>query len=130
MSHRVIQFQAKVTSASHADKLKKEIQSKLDSQGYDLFERSVVDGQDTQGNATVSCTTEHNLTDEANSFSTWLKSWMDTNQAGFNSDGSVSTEGLTWVRHKVHDCWHNVQDQQEPCMVQDYKTFDVRPGDS
>lgn len=128
MSHRVIQFQAKVSSASKASSLKKEINSKLDSQGYDLFERSVADGQDVDGNATLSCTTEHNVTTEANSFSTWLKSWMDTNQASFNNDGTVNTDGLTWVRHKVHDCWHNVQDKQEPCVVQDYKDYDVRQG--
>jgi len=125
MSHRVIQFQAKVTDSSKAGSLKNEIESKLDSKNYDLYERSVVDGQDMDGNATLSVTTKHNVTDEANSFSTWLKSWMDTNQASFNSDGTVNTGGLTWVRHKVHDCWHNV-DKDEKCKVQDYKTYDIR----
>jgi len=126
MSHRVIQFQAKVTSKSKAGSLKNEIESKLDSKGYDLYERSVVDGEDIDGNATLSVTTKHNVTEEANGFSTWLKSWMDTNQASFNSDGTVNTDGLMWARHKVHDCWHNVQDKQEPCEVQDYKSYDLR----
>ena len=126
MSHRVIQFQAKVSSAEKASTLKDEIQSKLNSKGYDLYESSVVDGQDMDGKATVSATTKHNVTDEANNFSTWLKSWMDTNKAQYNSDGSINTDGFVWVRHKVHDCWHNVQNKQEPCMVQDYKTYDLR----
>ena len=127
MSHRVVQFQAKVTSQASTDSLKKDIDSKLDSEGFDLFERSVVDGQDPDGNVTLSVTTKHNVTEEANSFSTWLKSWMDTHQASFNSNGEVDTHGISWARNKVHDCWHNVQDQDEPCMVQDYKSFDVRP---
>jgi len=127
MSHRVIQFQAKVTDNSKASSLKNEVENKLDSKNYDLFERSVVDGQDMDGNATLSITTEHNVTEQANQFSTWLKSWMDTNQASYNQSGSVNTHGLSWVRHKVHDCWHNVQDKQEPCEVQDYKSYDIRP---
>jgi len=126
MSHRVIQFQAKVTSSDKASTLKDEIESKLNSKNYDLYESSVVDGQDMDGNATVSCTTKHNVTDEANSFSTWLKSYMDTNKAHYNSDGSVNTDGFNWVRHKVHDCWHQIEGKQEPCEVQDYKSFDLR----
>jgi len=126
MSHRVIQFQAKVSSADKASKLKDEISSKLSSKSYDLYESSVVDGEDMDGNATVSCTTKHNISDEANQFSTWLKSYMDTNKAQFNSDGSINTDGFIWVRHKVHDCWHSIQDKQEPCEVQDYKKFDLR----
>jgi hypothetical protein len=126
MSHRVIQFQAKVTSESKAGSLKNDIESKLNNKGYDLYEQSVADGQGMDGNATVACTTKHNLTSEADEFSSWLKSWMDTNQASFNQDGTVNTEGITWVRHKVHDCYHLVN-KDEPCEVQDYKSWDIRP---
>lgn len=128
MSHRVIQFQAKLTSKSKASELKKELEDKVGSEGYDLYEKaSIADGEDMEGNATLACTTKHNVTTEADDFSSWLKSWTDTNQASFNQDGTVSTEGITWVRHKVHDCWHLVQDKQEPCEVQDYKDWDIRP---
>lgn len=130
MSHRVIQFQAKITDSSKASSLKSEIENKLDSKNYDLYERSVADGQDMNGNATLACTTKHNVTEEADQFSTWLKSWMDTNQASFNQDGSVSTHGISWVRHKVHDCWHLVERANEPCEVQDYKSWDVRPEEA
>jgi len=127
MSHRVIQFQAKVTSASKASSLKNDIESKLNNKNYDLYEQSLADGQDMNGNATLACTTKHNVTTEADQFSSWLKSWMDTNQASFNQDGTVNTEGIVWVRHKVHDCWHLIEDKQEPCEVQDYKNWDIRP---
>lgn len=127
MSHRVIQFQSKITSSNKASSLRNDIESKLSNKNFDLYEKSVADGQDMEGNATLACTTKHNVTTEADSFSSWLKSWMDSNQASFNSDGSVSAEGICWVRHKVHDCWHLIQDKQEPCVVQDYKSWDVRP---
>jgi hypothetical protein len=126
MSHRVIQSQFKLTSKSKASELKSEVESKLDSKGYDLYESSVVDGEDMEGNATLSVTTKHNITEEANQFSSWLKSWMDTNQASFNTGGTVESDGISWARHKVHDCWHNVN-KDEPCEVQDYKKWDVRP---
>lgn len=127
MSHRVIQFQAKVTSESKASSLKQDIQQKMDRRGDDLYEKSLADGQDMDGNATLACTTKHNVSTEADEFSSWLKNWMDSNQASFNQDGSVNTHGITWVRHKVHDCWHLVQDKDEPCEVQDYKSWDIRP---
>ena len=127
MSHRVIQFQAKVTSSSKASSLKNDVESKLSNKNYNLYERSVADGQDMDGNATLASTTKHNVTSEADEFSSWLKSWMDTNQASFNQGGTVNTEGITWVRHKVHDCWHLIEDKDEPCKVQDYKSWDIRP---
>lgn len=126
MSHRVVQFQAKVTSSSKASTLKDEAVQKLDSKNYDMYERSVVDGSDPEGNATVSVTTKHNITKEADEFSTWLKNWADSNKASFNSDGTVNTEGFNWVNHKVHDCYHLIDGVSEPCMVQDSKTYDLR----
>lgn len=127
MSHRVIQFQTKVTSQSQADSLKTELNNKLDQKNYDLVERDVADGQDIDGYTTLTVTTEHNLTTEGKDFGIWLKNWSDTNKAQYNQNGSVSTDGICWMRYKSHDCWHNVQGQQEPCEVQDYKTFDIRP---
>lgn len=127
MSHRVIQSQFKISSSSKASSLKNDVESKLSTKSYDLYEQSVVDGEDMDGNATLSVTTKHNVTEEANSFSSWLKSWMDTNQASFNQDKEISTEGIVWTRHKVHDCSHNLPDLDEPCEVQDYKNWDIRP---
>lgn len=127
MSHRVIQSQFKITSSSKASSLKNDVESKLSNKSYDLYESSVVDGQDMDSNATLSVTTKHNVTEEANQFSSWLKSWMDTNQASYNQDGTISTEGIVWARHKVHDCWHSVNGEQEPCEAQDYKNWDIRP---
>jgi len=116
MSHRVIQFQAKVSNKSKTDQLKQEIENRLDSKNYNLFERSVVDGEDMDENPTLSVTTEHNVTEEANQFSAWLKQLAEDNKE----------DGFIWLRHKVHDCWHNVEGQQEPCEGQDYKDFDLR----
>jgi len=119
MSHRVIQFQTKVSSKSKTSELKQKIENRLDNKEFNLFERSVVDGEDMDGIPTLSVTTEHNVSEEANQFSTWLKQLAEDNKANSNS------EGFNWLRHKVHDCWHNVEGQQEPCEAQDYKSFDI-----
>jgi len=63
MSHRVIQFQAKVSNKTETDQLKQEIENRLDNKEFNLFERSVVDGEDMEGNPTLSVTTEHNITE-------------------------------------------------------------------
>jgi len=127
MSHRVINLQAKVTSSSQASSLKNELNSKLDSKSYDLFERSVVDGQDPDGNPTLNCKTQHNVTEEGVNFSTWLQNWMDTNKASFNKDGTVRTHGFMWVELEIHDCYHSVDGVEQPCENQHYQKYDIRP---
>lgn len=106
MSHRVIQVDSKVSSESQADHLQKDVQSKLDSKGYDLHTREVNDGVDLKNQATLGIKTDHNNSTEANGFYSWLWNWAQTNQATFDTNGNIETEGFTRFRIQVHDCKH------------------------
>jgi len=125
MSHRVIQVDSKVTSKSQADHLQQDVINKLDSKGYDLHTREVNDGSDLEGNATLSVKTDHNNSTEANNFYDWLWNWAQTNQATFNTDGSIDTEGFTRLRIQVHDCKH-LNGLNEPCEIGNANKFDLR----
>jgi len=106
MSHRVIQVDSKVSNSEQADKLQTEITNKLDSKNYSLHRRQVNDGQDLDGTATLAVKTDHDKDSEANKFYNWLWNWAQTNQATFDTDGSVATQGFTRFRIQVHDCKH------------------------
>jgi len=125
MSHRVIQVDSKVSSKKRADSLQQEVKRKLDSESYGLHNREVNDGEDLEGNATLSVKTDHNNSTEANKFYDWLWNWAQNNQATYNSDGSVSSDGLTRFRIQVHDCKH-LDGLQEPCEIGNADKFDLR----
>jgi len=125
MSHRVIQVDSKVSSESQADHLQQDVKGKLDSKGYDLHNREVNDGSNLEGTATLSVKTDHNNDSEANNFYDWLWSWAQTNQATFEPDGSVDSEGFTRFRIQVHDCKH-LEGLQEPCEIGNANKFDLR----
>jgi len=125
MSHRVIQVDSKVSSKKRADSLQQEVKRKLDSESYGLHNREVNDGEDLEGNATLSVKTDHNNDTEANSFYSWLWTWAQNNQVTYNSDGSVSSDGLTRFRIQVHDCKH-LDGLQEPCEIGNADKFDLR----
>lgn len=126
MSHRVAKFQAVATSKTKAEGLKSEINSKLDSKGYDLFDRSVSDGENMKGQATVGFSLEFNKSSECDSFGNWIKSWMETNKASASEDGSIDSPGFVSVEYFPHDCYHNVEGMDRPCGKPDYTSFDVR----
>jgi len=125
MSHRVIQVDSKVSSKTKADALQQEIKRKLDSESYGLHNREVNDGEDLEGNATLSVKTDHNNSTEANKFYNWLWTWAQNNQATYSSDGSVDTDGLTRFRIQVHDCKH-LDGLQEPCEIGNADKYDLR----
>jgi hypothetical protein len=125
MSHRVIQVDSKVSFQSQADSLQTDIKEKLDSKGFDLNNRDVNDGSDLDGNATLGVKTDHNNSTEANEFYSWLWDWAQNNQATFNSDGSIDTEGFTRFRIQVHDCKH-LDGLEEPCEIGNADKFDLR----
>jgi hypothetical protein len=125
MSHRVIQVDSKVSSKKRADSLQQEVKRKLDSESYGLHNREVNDGEDLEGNATLSVKTDHNNSTEANSFYSWLWDWAQNNQASYNSDDSVESDGLTRFRIQVHDCKH-LEGLDEPCEIGDADKFDLR----
>jgi len=125
MSHRVIQVDSKVSSKTKADSLQQEIKRKLDSESYGLHNREVNDGEDLEGNATLSVKTDHNNSTEANSFYSWLWTWAQNNQVTYSSDGSVSSNGLTRFRIQVHDCKH-LDGLNEPCEIGNADKFDLR----
>lgn len=125
MSHRVIQVDSKVTSTGKADSLQQEIKDELDKQGFDLHNREVNDGTTLNGVATLSVKTDHNNSTEANNFYDWLWSWAQNNQATYNTDGSVSEEGLESFRIQVHDCNH-LDGLNEPCEIGNSNKFDLQ----
>jgi len=106
MSHRVIQVDSKVSSKNQADHLQEDIENKLDFKGYDLHTREVNDGSDIEGNPTLAVKTDHNNDSQANEFYNWLWNWAQSNQATYNTDGSVDTQGFEMLRIQVHDCKH------------------------
>jgi hypothetical protein len=125
MSHRVIQVDSKVTSNAKADSLQKDIVNKLDSHSYDLHDRQVNDGETLEGVATLAIKTNHNNSTEANSFYDYLWKWAQNNQATYNSDSSVDTDGLIQFRIQVHDCKH-LEGLQEPCKIGNADSFDLK----
>jgi len=125
MSHRVIQVDSKVSSKTKADSLQQEVKRKLDSESYGLHNREVNDGVDLESVATLSVKTDHNNSTEANKFYDWLWNWAQNNQATYNSDGSVSSDGLTRFRIQVHDCKH-LDGLQESCEIGNADKFDLR----
>jgi len=125
MSHRVIQVDSKVTSNAKADSLQKDIVNELDTQSYDLHDRQVNDGETIDGVATLAIKTNHNNSTEANGFYDFLWKWAQNNQATYNSDSSVDTDGLIQFRIQVHDCKH-LEGLQEPCKIGNADSFDLK----
>jgi len=125
MSHRVIQFDSKVSSKSKADSMQADIQNRLDNEQYDLHSREVNDGEDLDGNATLAVKTNHNDSSEANNFYDWLWSYAQNSQVEYDSDGNVTSEGFTRVRIQVHDCKH-LQGLNETCEIGNADKFDLR----
>jgi len=124
MSHRVIQVDSKVSSKNTAAELQRRIKKKLDSESFDLNNREVNDGF-VRGTATLSVKTDHNNSTEANQFYDWLWMFAQDNQAVFNTDGSVSSQGFTRFRVQVHDCKH-LEGLNQPCEVGNADSFDLR----
>jgi len=124
MSHRVIQVDSKVSSKNTAADLQQRIKKKLDSESFDLNNREVNDGF-VRGTATLSVKTDHNNSTEANRFYDWVWMFAQDNQASFNTDGSVSSEGFTRFRVQVHDCKH-LEGLSEPCEIGNADSFDLR----
>jgi hypothetical protein len=125
MSHRVIQVDSKVSSASKADSLQEEVQNELDNQGYDLNNREVNDGETLEGVATLAIKTQHNNSTEANNLYSYLWEWAQNNQVIYNDDGSVRNEGFERFRIQVHDCKH-LNGLQERCEIGNADKFDLR----
>jgi len=106
MSHRVIQVDSKVTSSGEADSLQTSVENQLNDKNYSLHTREVNDGSDLDDVATLAVKTDHDNDSEANEFYSWLWNFAQNNQAVFNDDGSVATDGFLTFRIKIHDCKH------------------------
>jgi len=125
MSHRVIQFDSKVSSKAEAESLQQDIKSELDARNLDLHTREVNDGIDLEGNATLAVKTDHNDSTEANNFYDWLWNYAQNSQVQYDGEGNVTTKGFTRARIQVHDCKH-IQGLQEPCEIGNADKYDLR----
>lgn len=125
MSHRVIQADSVVSSESKAAALKTEIKSKLDQASYELNNREVNDGSNLQGEVTLAVKTQHSNSTESNDFYNWLWSFGQNNQASYNQDGEVTSDGFERFRIQVHDCKH-LAGLEEPCEIGNADKYDLR----
>lgn len=125
MSHRVIQLDSKISSKGKADSIQQDVKDELNAQGYDIHTRTVNDGSDLEGNATLAVKTDHNNDVEANEFYDWLWNYAQNTQVTYNSDGSVKSDGFEMCRIQVHDCKH-LEGLQEPCEIGNANKFDLR----
>ena len=107
--HRVLNLNSVGTDATTMEVHKLAIRGQLEIN--DTHEAQVNDGQDEGGNITLAIVADFNHVDEANTFHTWLKDYINTNAVDF-----------TMARSRVHDC-HHAAGQSLPCMIGDVWNF-------
>lgn len=103
--HRVVNltsngFDTTVIS-NHKDTIKTEIEK------YSLHKKEVNDGTNEKGNPTLGVNADFNDATEANTFHSWLKTYIQNNSDDFE-----------YARTRVHDCYH-ADGQSMPCKLGD-----------
>lgn len=104
MSHTVVRLtNAEVTSELKADELSSKIQNELHDRGYETTEVSVGDSTNIEGEVLLRSITHHKLPSEADSWSTFLKKFVEANMARDADDGEGFKPGAVVDEH---DCQH------------------------
>jgi len=112
MSHTVVRLtNAEVTSELKADELTSKINEELENRGYRTTDVSIGDNTNIDGDIIVRAVTHHKLASEADSWSTFLKKFVESNMARDAEDGEGFLPGAVVDEH---DCQH-LGDTNHPC---------------